>query len=447
MRAWIVLGALAACSEHGTTPGDAGDGRVTVLEVPVTPNLDVDLLFLVDDSPSIAFQDPLRASLASLFDVLNTVPGGLPNLHIGVITSDMGTSTSTSAPAPAIGQIGNGGCASTGKNGVLQVGAAPVSGAFISDTRLSDGTRQQNYTGALVDVLTQMTQVGAGGCGFEQPLHAVRAALDNNPANAGFLRPDALLGVVLVTDEDDCSVKDPSLFSSDTTTLGPLQSFRCTRFGVTCSDGGTTPDEMNLVGPKSGCGPNPTSAIIDDVAPFHDFLLALKADPRDVLVSGILGPPVPVAVELRAPPGGGTAVSALAHTCIVTIPSGAGLAADPGVRLKAFLELFGDRGTFVDGCQSTFSQGLRTIARPLASASGSPCIDAPLGPFPDCVVEDVVGTTITPIPPCGSATCWHIEEDAITCSAQRFKLVVERAVPANPATITRLRCKPVVTAP
>ena len=40
-------------------------------------------------------------------------------------------------------------------------------------------------------------------------------AISNAPAdygaNAGFLREDAVLAIVLVADEDDCSVSDPDL--------------------------------------------------------------------------------------------------------------------------------------------------------------------------------------------------------------------------------------------
>ncbi|MBZ0119128.1 MAG: hypothetical protein K8H88_19185, partial [Sandaracinaceae bacterium] len=77
---------------------------------------------------------------------------------------------------------------------------------------------------------------GVGGCGFEQPLEAVLKALSpSSPtaytgpafapptffggtlghaldANAGFVRDESLLAVVLLTDEEDCSVSDPELF-------------------------------------------------------------------------------------------------------------------------------------------------------------------------------------------------------------------------------------------
>jgi hypothetical protein len=72
--------------------------------------------------------------------------------------------------------------------------------------------------------------VGTDGCGFEQHLEAGLKALwpasdtrvafaagqgHGEDANAGFLREDSLLVVIVVTDEDDCSAEDLSLYSVD----------------------------------------------------------------------------------------------------------------------------------------------------------------------------------------------------------------------------------------
>jgi len=70
----------------------------------------------------------------------------------------------------------------------------------------------------------------------------VRAALDGcdttckQPANVNFMRKDAYLAVIILTDEDDCSAPTNStLFDPTQTTLaselGPLTSYRCFQFG------------------------------------------------------------------------------------------------------------------------------------------------------------------------------------------------------------------------
>src|SRR5205814_1265355 len=102
-------------------------------------------------------------------------------------------------------------------------------------------------------------------------------ALANNPANSGFIRPSAYLAVVYIADEDDCSMAHSTLLGGDTTTLGPLQSFRCTRFGITCDTGGTTSDQMNTVGPKDACHSNESSAYLTKIADYVTFFKGLKS--------------------------------------------------------------------------------------------------------------------------------------------------------------------------
>jgi hypothetical protein len=428
--------------------------RQTVVELPVTPNRDLDLLFVVDDSPSMLDkQMNLTANFPSFLDRLQAVTGGLPNLHVGVVTTDMGTKASGSAtPGPGIGQVGNGGCASTGKNGELQIGNAQVNGRFLIDVETASGTRSRNYGGTLAEAFRAIATAGAGGCGFEQPLAAMRAALDNNPANAGFLRQDAMLGVVFLADEDDCSARSTALFGPESMALGPLQSFRCTRFGVTCAEGGATADAMNQPGLKAGCAPSVGSDLLDDVAPYRDFLQGLKRDPRRVVVAGILGPVEPFGVEPRAPPGGGTPQPGLSHSCTYTGPFGVEVA-DPAVRLKGFLDGFPDRSALTSICERDLSGGLVQVAEVFRRSIGSPCVEAMLadakpdtaGLQADCVVEDLVGASAIEIPSCeanlSARPCWRLEPDAATCTGfLNLKLVVQREAAPDPATVTRMRC-------
>jgi hypothetical protein len=462
----LVLGlaaVTAACGDDGKSPGDGGprdigdpggdggmDPRPVVAEIPATPNRDLDLLFVIDDSPSmIDKQMNLAANFPNFINTLNALPGGLPDLHIGVVSTDMGTKgADVATPGPGIGS-GPGMCSGTGKAGNLLTNGASVQGTFVSDIRATDGSRLKNYTGTLSDVFSQMARLGASGCGFEQTLAAMKAALNNNPANAGFLRPAALLGVVFLTDEDDCSVKTPDMFGPDTATLGALQSFRCTRFGVTCTGGGADSNAMNQVGTKTGCAGSPTSTFMTDVAGYASFLKSLKGDTRLVVTGAIMGTPDPFAVELRTPPGGGTALPALSHSCTYQGANGQEVA-DPPVRLKQFLDAFPDASTTSTICQQDLSSGLDQIGQLVGRGIGSPCIAVPLadvdpntpGPQFDCEVEDVVGTTVTPIPACGSAPCWHFQTDAQTCTVgAHLKLVVDRTVGPDPATVTRMRCR------
>jgi hypothetical protein len=385
VRSFALL-ALAACSSSGSAPPAVVRRPVAI--VPAVENPAVDLLFMIDDSTNLDMTNNLKESFPALLDRLSVRQ--FPNLHIGVVTSDLGTSAAGDpAPGPGLG-TGPGMCAGNGKNGNLQNSGNVVQGTFISDVAASDGTRVTNYSGTLADAFTSIASVGAAGCGFEQHLEAVPRALDGNPANDGFLRTDANLAVVIVGDEDDCSLEHSSLLSSDTSTLGPLQSFRCTHYGVTCDDGGATPDDMNAPGPKGHCHSNESSEYLTHLADENAFLDGLKPDPRMLMVGAIVGDPEPVTVELRPPPGGGTPIPALGHSCQYTDFSNSAEVADPAVRDVELASMF-DRHAVGTICQQDLSAPLVEIARQIDSMTGSPCLVRDIAMPADCTVSDDAG--------------------------------------------------------
>src|SRR5262249_43123977 len=54
-------------------------------------NRQLDLLFMIDNSNSMASaQANLKANFSSFMSVLKGIDGGLPDLHLAVVTSDMG---------------------------------------------------------------------------------------------------------------------------------------------------------------------------------------------------------------------------------------------------------------------------------------------------------------------------------------------------------------------
>jgi hypothetical protein len=452
------LGLLAGCPDRTISEVNPQQGRVEYKDIPVTVNRNIDILFVIDDSPSMLDkQTNLKANFPTFINVLNTIEGGLPDVHIGVVSSDLGTKGADDATAgPGIGS-GPGSCSGTGKGGNLQTnGTTLVTGAFISDTLNSTGTRTTNYTGSLENAFSAIASLGASGCGFEQHLEAAKRALNNNPANAGFLRSNAYLALVFIQDEDDCSISHSTLLGTDTTTLGPLQSFRCNRFGHICTTGGNNPTEMNTVGPKSGCSSNENSMYLTKVNDYVTFFKGLKTDPMNVIVAGIAGPTTPYEVELRTPPGGGTPIQAVAHSCTYNGSIGAEVA-DPSVRLKQFLDQFPNRSTFSTICQTDLSGALVQIAQLLKTVIGSPCIDGNLadvdpdtaGDQYDCSVSDVTNygkpnQTETILPKCnGSAPdymnstnkpCWAITVDPMCSGPGMLKLEIVRAAQPAPDT-------------
>lgn len=409
MRSPVALALLAAC---GSSPSPA---RVTAAIVPATANRAVDLLFMVDDSTSTL---QYRNALAAAFEpfAARLALAGAVDLHVGVVSSDLGTSGADGEPpAPGFGS-GPGSCSGSGMDGELQNHGTVVTGAYIT-------TATPNYTGSLGDAFHTLVD-GSETCGFEQHLEAVRRALAGNSANAGFLRPEASLAVVLVGDEDDCSIDKPA-FLGDDPALGPRQSFRCTHFGITCDDGGQTIEQMAIPGAKSGCHSNADSPYLTRVADYQTFLEGLKPDPRQVMVGAVVGDPTPFAIELRAPNGSTTGVPAIQHSCQWSDATST-YVADPAVRDAELAAAF-DRHAVTSICNADLTGPLTKIAREIDSMMGSPCLTRDIALPADCTAADDAGPV----------KGFSLVEDAAQCpDGQHLKL--QRG--GTPVGATTVRC-------
>src|SRR5438046_7587025 len=85
------IGLMTGCPDRTISEVNPEQGRVEFKDIPVNLNRNVDILFLIDDSGSMADkQANLKANFPNFINVLNTIQGGLPDVHIGVATSDMG---------------------------------------------------------------------------------------------------------------------------------------------------------------------------------------------------------------------------------------------------------------------------------------------------------------------------------------------------------------------
>jgi hypothetical protein len=399
--ALLVAIALAtpACVDEPIPVGTRGEGQFAlVVNVPPEINRDLDLLFVVDNTETMSGRQlALEHSFASLVSHLQFAEGGMPNLHVGVVSTDLGAA---GYPVP--------GCSIMGDSGELQAaprvsGCAAPTDAFIRDYQLGDSLRDTNYDAqadgaqSLASAFQCVSQLGTQGCAFEQPLEAMRMALDGFTAtNAGFNRPNAALGVVILTDEDDCSVSDPSLFDPMLDGTGDVSKFRCFSHGVTCEG-----DDVRLEGAYENCVPKEDSAYLASIATYARFVDHLKADPADVVVTGMIGQSDLVEVEVTVDD----------RPQLVPACSDNSGVAYPAVRLQHFLDQTSQGGEVSSLCGAQPLDALSSTARKLRKTLGTHCLDGDLvdadpdllGLQPECHIYDRApdGTT-EDIPPCAN---------------------------------------------
>jgi hypothetical protein len=335
----------------------------------LTSSSKLDVLFMVDDSSSMSpLQTLLAGSISQFVTALRGADGGLPDLHVAVISSSLGAGTFADVPGCGPGAPGDDGGKFLHRAGCgLNMGAN-----FL--TASADGSIN-NFTGDLASVFGCLALLGDKGCGFEHQLESVRQALlkASNPMdqdNGGFLRDDAYLSIVMLTNEDDCSAPANSqLFNTaissvdDQPPLGGLWSYRCNEFGHRC-DQPLPHTAAGLPATLTGCtSKENTDGLyhLTPVADFADFLKRIKSDPSRVSVAALMGPPSPYVVKARTAQlatGGTELQPEIVHSCS-TMP---GVYADPSIRLTQLINTFGANGTAESICVTDLGPAVTRIA-------------------------------------------------------------------------------------
>lgn len=178
-------GLLAGCVERAPV-GDRVCGRETQRAIPLVRDRALDILFVLDRTMSMADQDEtLRANARAFANVLAQIEGGLPDLHVAVISADLG------------GQ-GVAGCGAGDGARFLGGQRCGLSGPFLH-ARTADADYFATFSCLLEAPLST--------CPVNQPIAAAVRSLDGSePANDGFRREGAYLVIVVITDGDDCSL-------------------------------------------------------------------------------------------------------------------------------------------------------------------------------------------------------------------------------------------------
>jgi hypothetical protein len=368
---------LGACTDEA--PGDDNDNRFSV-SIPQSASRNLDLLIVIDNSGSMMNKFQLCLAPVDVFSGLVGLPG-VWNLHLGVTSTDLGAGAydvtnceELGGDGGILGRVGgvdrgelcvgpgeryfvdiepinctidkdqSGACTS---HSCTQANCDAVAGSnemlTLADWNGCPRCRNNTVYSTLEETSHCLAGLDASGCGFAQPLETMYQALNDNPQNTGFLREDAYLGIIFVTDGDDCSAADPEIFDpgqdSIDSPLGYFTTFRCFEFGVTCDI-----NERTHVGLRQHCQPrDDPGALLHPISRYVQLLGDLK-DPQLIAVAALAGPVDDHSVTVVRDPDNRPWVQ---YSCI-----GGGDLVWPSIRLNAFVEAFHEEADMVWAYQS-----------------------------------------------------------------------------------------------
>jgi len=496
-----VVPALWACNSRRLAIPDPEPAVIDTRQFKQTVNHKLDIIFMVDDSSSMApLQAKMQAQLPAFMDALvDDTTKQLPDLHVGVVSSSYGGGAwgnvnqchSRLADANTLGD--DGGRFLQGAIGTNQSPCTMLHNGAKYLANLDGGS--PNYDGDIRDAFKCIALLGDKGCGFESQFESVYWGLakallplgndaNQDPDNGGFLRSDAVLAIVMVTNEDDCSVRGDSLLlapsvnsATDPSGLGALQSYRCNEFGHLC-DGMPPPHGYNFMSkqfdlPMGGVtlkncvsAENSPMAKTDDsitdpngnsdpthghlwptVDDFATYIKMFKNNPDDILVAAIAGPVADAKGNslYKVIPQMNTAAMnemdpVIDHSCTQQVAGGADPEyGDPAVRIKEWIDKFGANGIFYPICANDFRTAMTTIAMRIHAKLGASCVSSNIAPDPkDPTKHNCTVTQKTTDSTTGKQTTQQIPECDATRSVTPCYLLTENSMQCTDATAKTL---------
>lgn len=398
---------------------------------PLPAERQVDILFVVDNSGSMGGeQGTLVQSFASFVAVLENQEVGA-NYRIGITTTaGDGNLRATSCRSRLDDFLFNWAFGSIDERDRGCLDHCDLDQIDIPDPWLekSDGRTNLPPGVGMAEALQCVGPPGINGPGYERPLESMRAALLDDAR--GFIRDDALLAVIFVTDEADCSTDDQTEFWLKNfgqvfwTTPERPTSGVCWRAGVACTGGPGVYDDC--VAQDKGENGLPTldadEARLYPVQRYIDTLTDIAQQKQmaggqgEVLVALLAGVPLDYPqtgqvvyadsplpdfnIEYGIGPGCGQGTE--------TIQDPPGI---PPVRLREFAEAFasGERNAF-SICSPDYGVALTQIADAIGEINERACISGcvvdaePESPSlePDCGLVETfaTGAPDAVVPPC-----------------------------------------------
>jgi hypothetical protein len=434
--ACVALPTLLACLDHPLKKVEYEQSVEDEEGIAISVNKDVDILFVIDNSGSMGEEQGLLSENFGAFIGVLEAEDVRANYRIGITTSDNGN-PKCGPTGPEAGNFVDTSCLSRLPN-FLFGGAEPVDAQYactdycdpawdtieLKPTPITGDPEPrprpwiENIEGATnlpdglstVDAMRCIAPQGINGCGFESQLESMylslRRANMEGENELGFLRDNAILSVVFLTDEEDCSLnKDWGLaFSPDNEGGNEVfwtlpdepspTSGVCWNAGVSCMPmGGPTYD--SCVATNKDIEGNPVSdanadeqAVIYPLQRYIDLIDQLEFDKKalnpdqEVLIAAITGVPT------GYPDEGIIYADGPDPTVVEDFGIGFGCEqpgvaqAVPPVRLKEFAENFRQNDEDVNLfsiCQNSYEGALEAIANAIRDQIRPACMRACVG--------------------------------------------------------------------
>ena len=490
---------LGGCLDHPLKPVKYDKSTVGDEAFAIAVNKDVDILFVIDNSGSMAEEQALlSANFKAFIDVLER-DDVKANYRIGITTTDSGNPRCPNT-TPEGGRLGLSSCVDRAENQEFsfndedfsfacsdfcqkddsQIKIKPTTTA--EDATAKPRTWLQNIEGETnvegVDSMVEAFQCfgpqGVAGCGVESHLESMYLALaassDEKSKNYGFLRESAILSVVMITDETDCSFNPATkeiftnnqVFWADPINDVAPTSATCWNAGVQCTGEGPTYSECHAENYdiKRKPGAADADAVLLPISKYVNFLQGIEdakratgAPDTEVLVSLIAGVPTgygegtPLVYQDSDDPDFQQDFG-IGPGCV--LPSGDPMIADqtavPPVREREFAEAFevDDARNLYSICQTDYSGALKSIADALIEQIKPACMPSCVRdldtstPFADAdcqLFDELVDGSQTEIVPCEEVQgVWTAPAGATACFAE----LVDNDGTQTPSTIDNM---------
>ena len=205
--ALLALVGVSACNEHPLTlVADSVIAEVNETSEPLSTNA-VDILWLVDSSGSMEEE---QAELGARFDeFIQTLSDLDADFHMAVVTADISDAQRAGRFNRAPGRVKSLNCNEVPEN-LRYCDGLDLPQPFLRRADYGELGQALDVT-RLASDFRCIGSTGSCGIGFEQGLSSVERALSpelRSGFNEGFLRDDAFLLVIVLSDEDDCSNGD-----------------------------------------------------------------------------------------------------------------------------------------------------------------------------------------------------------------------------------------------